>query len=487
MAEKEITIAISRHRGLAPKAFEETYPSYGNQDQAGDMRNISLLDPNVMTQGPGMAELTNGDQGGVVTTLMRGILRQAVTSNVSYAFGGAKLYQFSASTVSSGGSPSWPRTVSDDGAEVGEDIAHYQSALYYSYNQTGSIGTIGRYDLASTFDDDYWDSGTPAAADFQSPPHQMVNGGDDVLYIANGRYIASLDGTTGNDQALDFPQNTQTASVTWNNNRLIAAVNRPAISGVNQNLSSVYKWNGVDASWEGQPIEINGRLGALYTKNGVTFVWYEGFLDGVVKLIFGLLAGGRVQPLRTFSGSLPLYYQVGELFDYIVWLSSGRLFAYGPLGGEIEVDLFQLMSPQYTNTAGGIASPFGEMLIASNDGGSNYSLERESGYATDSYYKTMLFEPSLGSLKSILDRLEIQCNKLATGAGVDLDLVYNKGNTLWSDSLSFTSDGAVTKKVFFPRAHGENMRLEYDFSAGSSTNPVEIKKTLLQGKNVAFG
>ena len=99
----------------------------------------------------------------------------------------------------------------------------------------------------------------------------------------------------------------------------------------------------------------------------------------------------------------------------------------------------------------------------------------------------MLFEPSLGSLKSILDRLEIQCNKLATGARVDLDLVDNKGNTLWSDSLSFTSDGAVTKKVFFPRAHGENMRLEYDFSAGSSTNPVEIKKTLLQGKNVSFG
>lgn len=484
---KRWKIQLDRNRGFAPKYYEDTYPSFGNREQAGAMQNISLLDPNLMTQGPGMAELTNGDQGGAVTTLMRGILRHAVASGESYAIGGAKLYKFSASTVNSGGSPSWPRTISDAGSEVGEDVAHYQGALYYSFNQTGSVGTIGKYDLASTFDDDYWDSGTPAATQLQDAPHQMINGGDDVLYIANGQYIATLDGTTGNDQALDFWQDAQVSSLTWNYNRVLAAVNRPNLTGVNVNQSGVYRWNGISSSWEGDPIEVNGRIGALYTKNGITYIWYEAFLDGAVRLVFGYLTGGSVSNLRTFSGSLPLYYQVGELFDYVIWVSSGRIYAFGPLSGEVEVDMFQLLSPQYTNTVGGIASPFGEVLAASNDGGSNYSLERENGFETDSNYKTLLFDTSEEDLKSIVDKLVLRTNQLATGAKVDLTVRDKQGTALWTGEMSFSTDGAVTKKIFFPRATGEDLRLEYDFSNGSSTNNVAVRGTVIKGRNIPMG
>ena len=480
-------IELNRNRGFAPKYYEDSYPSFGNKEHAGAMQNISLLDPNLMTQGPEMAELTNGDQAAAVTTLIKGILRHAVTSNLSYGVGGAKLYSFSASAVTNAGS--FPHTIDKAAvtAESGEDVAYYQGNLYYSYGHSGSAGDIGQYDLASTFDDDWYSTVATSGAALQDGPHQMVNGGDDVLYIANGRFIGSLDGTTASPQALDFWQNSQVATITWNMNRVIAGVNRPNLTGVNVNQSAIYRWNGFSSSWEGDPIEINGRIGALYTKNGITYIWYEAFLDGAVRLIFGYLSGGQVTPLRTFSGSLPLYYQVGEILDYVVWLSSGRLHAFGPLSSEVPLDMFQLMSPQYTNTAGGIASPFGEMLVASNDGGSNYSLERESGFETDANYKTMLFESSLGALKSVVDRLEIQTNQLATGAKVDLALKDNQGTSLWSDEMSFATDGAATKKVFFPRATGENLRLEYDFANGSATNNVAIRKTLLEGRNIPMG
>jgi len=482
-------INIERHRGLSPKFYEATYPSFGRRDQAGAMQNISLFDPNVMKQGPGMAELTNGDQAGAGTSLIKGILRHAVVSGESYAVGGNKLYKFSAGTVNSGGSPSWPRTIDKAvvTAESGEDVVYYQGKLYYSYGHSGSAGDIGQYDLSSAFDDDFYSAAATSGAALQDGPHQMINGGDDVLYIANGIYIATLDGTTASPQALDFFQNSQVASITWNYNRVIAAVNRPNLTGVNVNQSAIYRWNGFSSSWEGDPIEINGRIGALYTKNGITYVWYEAFLDGAVRLIFGYINGSRVVPLRTFSGSLPLYYQVGELFDYVVWLSSGRLYAYGPLSGEVAVDLIQVMSPQYTNTAGGIASPFGEMVIASNDGGTNYSLERESGYAVDANYKTLLWDIGKGGSKGICDKLEFNFNQLASGARVDLTLKDNKGTSLWTGLISHTADSTATKRIFFPRTSGENMRLEYDFTNGSASNPVAIRNVKLNGKLLPFG
>jgi hypothetical protein len=51
------------------------------------------------------------------------------------------------------------------------------------------------------------------AAALQSAPHQMIVGGDDVMYIANGKYIAYLDGTTFEDQGLDFFDDSQVVSI----------------------------------------------------------------------------------------------------------------------------------------------------------------------------------------------------------------------------------------------------------------------------------
>lgn len=491
MPAKEWTIEIDRHRGFAPRYFEGSYPSYGNksgQSQAGAMQNMSLLDPSVLKPGPGTAELTNGDQGGVVTTLIKGIIRHAISSDVAYGIGGAKLYKFSASTVNSGGSPSWPRTIDKSvvTAESGEDVAYYQGSLYYSYGHSGSAGDMGKYDLSTTFDDDYYSASATGGADLQDGPHQLLVGGDDILYIANGRFIASLDGSTASPQALDFWQNSIVNSITWNYNRVIAAVNRPNITGANQNQSAIYRWNGYSSSWEGDPVEISGRIGALYTKNGITYVWHENFEGGTARLVFGYINGGSVVPLRTFSGSLPLYYQVGEYFDYIAWLSSGRLYLYGPVSGEMPVDMFQFMSPQYTANAGGIASPFGTMLISSNDG-SNYSLEKESGYAVSATYKTLLHETSLDGLHSYVGKIEFQFDQLASGARVDVSLVDNKGTTIWSETISHTAHGTATKAVFYPAAQGENMRLQYDHASGSASNPVNIRKVKINGKNIPLG
>lgn len=477
-------IEITRHRGFAPKWYKNTYPEYGNRAQSGGMKNISLMDPSVLSPGPGVTTLTAGDETGAVTTLLKGILGQAVASNVSYGVGGAKLYKFSATAVTNAGD--WPHTIDKATVtgETGEDVCHYQGKLLYSYNHSGSAGDIGMFDLASTFNDVYWTT-TLAGTALADVVHQMIHGGDDVVYITNGQHIANLNGTTDNAQALDFWQNSIVASLTWNYNRVVAAVNRPAITGANVNQSAVYKWNGYSSSWEGDPIEVNGRIGALFTKNGITYIWWETFSeDGGIILVFGVVAGTRVEPIATFSGSLPLYYQVGEIGNYIVWMSGEKMFCYGPVDGEIPVDLFYLMTPVNTNTIGGIAAPFGEMMIASYNGATAYDLQKENNYAVDSNYQTIQFPTSGEHAKSIVDTIIMNFDKLATGARVNLTITDNQGTSLWTDTLSFAVDGAITKKVFHPRVTGENFNLKYDHSNGSASNPIKIRSTIIKGRNI---
>ena len=283
---------------------------------------------------------------------------------MSYAIGRHKLYKISSTSVSNAGI--WPHSITKSG-EVGidgEDVCHYQGKLLYSYNYESGNGDIGMYDLDSTFDDDYW-TAELSGTELEDAPHQMINGGDDIVYIANGRYIASLDATTDNDQALDFWQDSVVSSITWDANRVLSAVNRPNVSGANYNQSAVYRWDTISDSWEGDPAETGGRIGALYTKNGTTYIWYESLVSGEVKLFFGIVSGYNIIPLRSFSGSLPLYYQVGEIGDYLIWLSDTDVYCYGPISGEIPVDLFILSSAKYSSLIGGIAAPFGKIIVSS--------------------------------------------------------------------------------------------------------------------------
>ena len=473
-------IHIKRHRGFCKKYYQNSYPTYGNKGEAARMKNISLLDPSALTPGPGITNLTAGDENGAITVGVKSISKTAVASNVAYAIGGALLHKISATAVSNAGI--WPHTITGSGAITGEDILHYKGKLLYTYNDAGAAGNMGSYDLSTTFTDDYWVTGLSGTA-LVNAPHQMIHGGDDIVYITNGRYIANLDDTTENDKALDFWTDSQAASITWNYNRVLAGVNRPNLAGVNVNQSAIYRWNGYSSSWEGDPIEINGRIGALFTKNGTTYVWYQGFLDGTVRLVFGMLSGLRVVPLATFSGSLPAYYQVGDIGNYVVWLSGDDLMVWGPVDSEVPVDMFHLMSAKYSTTVGGFGAPFGKILLAS-DNGSNYSLGKEDGYATDAEYKTIQLPPSGAEMKSVIDTIVLNTNLLAANARVDLVLRDNQGTSLWTGTYSHSVDGAVTKKTSHPRCSGENFRLEFDHSSGNATNPVKIRETIIEGHNV---
>lgn len=465
--------------GFAPSWFKETYPSYGNKNQAGAMVNIDMTGPSYITQGPGLATLTGGTEAGSVTTLIKGMLEFPADTSLSFGVGGNKLYKFSSSAVTS--DASYPHTIDKAAvtAELGEDVAFYNQALYYSYNHSGSAGDIGKDNLSGTFDDD-WGSTVPtgAAALQGSVPHPMVSAGNDTLYIGNGRYVASYNGTTFVAQALDLPDECIIQDVEWNSDRLwIAAINQN-VGGLGAESASIFIWDGTTDSWETE-IRIIGSIGGMRVKNGVLFFFYQdASSNGVYKLAY--INGISVVDLCSFQGGLPAFYQNTDYKDFILWSAGGLLYAFGSGDKDLPARLFQLGDGGFS-TVGGVCCSFGTPIIASTQS-TSYKLAAFSGYDTTSSWKSLLFDITGNGKVSRIDAIRVNFETLASGASVALSLKTNQGKTLFSDTISYSKLGAATT-VWLPLNGivAENFRVELDFATGSTTNPVKIKNIRING------
>jgi len=487
--------------GLAPKYYAEAYPSYGNKNHAGAMLNCDLTDPGGMRQGQGLSTLTNATQAGAVTTLINSIIDYTISTDTTYGVGGNKLYKITSMAVTNSGA--WPRTI-DKGTvtgETGEDVCYFQGEIYYSYNHSGSAGDIGKYDLSSTFDDD-WGSTVPSgAAALQNAPHQMIAAGNDRMYIANGRYLASWDGTTFQDQALDLPQNTVIQSISWMSDKIWITANKPNVAG--KNKASVYIWDGVSTSWETE-ISIMSELGGTHVKNGTLFFFYRDVTNtGGYKLAY--LNGISVIDVANYSGGLPTYSQITDYKDFIIWNSASLnalwsattfpwqlnlpwqtttgdalVYAFGSGDKDLPVRFFQMADCGYSS-AGALACPFGTPMIASQES-TSFKLAQFSGYDVSSNWKSLLFDVTGGNRFSKIHRVKINFEQISTGARVDWSIKDNQGRTIHSDTISYSKLGAITRADYEINKLSENLRIEFDYSNGSTTNTVKIRNIKIYGR-----
>jgi hypothetical protein len=467
--------------GFAPAYYKETYPSYGNKNQAGAMVNIDCTNPGFISQGPGLANLTNGTQAAAVTTLIKGALDFAAASDASYGVGGAKLYKFTSTAVTNAGD--WPHTINKAAVtdEDGEDVALFQGAVYYSYNHSGTLGDIGKYDLASTFDDD-WGSTVPSGMStlVGGVPHPMKVGGNDTMAIGNGRYVALFDGTTFQPQALDFPVGSVVQDIEWNSDRWWVTVNRPNLTGANKNTASIFVWDGTTNSWEAE-ITLMGTAGGSHVKNGVLLQFYQDISStGGYKLAY--VNGGSIVDICNYTGGLPAFYQITDYKDFIIWNAGGLIHAYGSGDKDLPVRLFQLADGGYA-TVGTVVCPFGTPIIASTES-TSYKLATFSGYDVTSSWKSLMFDVTASGRVSKIDMVRINFETLAANARVNWRLLNNKGEIIYSDIISHTKLGAVTT-AYYPLNGkvAENFRIEFDYANGNATNTVKIKNCKIHGNS----
>lgn len=480
MPEKEWEITIDTFNGFVPAYFDNSYPFFGNKSQASAMTDVDITDPNVLTQGPGTADLTSGTEAGELgSELIVSILKHATASNITYACSNDKVFHITNAAVAN---DNFPKTISSGTANVATDLLYYKTKVLVFWNDTGVDGDIGLLTNATTWDDNWGSTVATGAAQLQDAPHYGIVGGDDVAYITNGIYVATVDGTTLNATALDFWTDSETQSVAWNQNRLLVAVNRPNITGANFNLSGIYRWNGVSSSWEGDPIEVSGRIGALYTKNGVTFVWWaDATTTGAYNL--GYISGTRLQPLRRYSGSLPNQAQVCEWKGFLAWVSSNKIYLWGARDVDIPVGLSQYMSGKRA-TIGAISAPFGNLYVSSN-ASTNYNLSKNSGYATTAVYKTRAFSVSGPGYKSIIDLIQVQTEQMSTGAKCDFTLTYDQGKSTQSlTQIAYSTANPTRHKILDRSFPVEDFRLDISWASGSTSNNVAIRSIMIKGHYV---
>jgi hypothetical protein len=200
--------------------------------------------------------------------------------------------------------------------------------------------------------------------------------------------------------------------------------------------------------------------------------------------VFGYVGGGRIVPLATFTGTMPLYYQVSEMNDYIIWLSDNRIYAYGSVSEEA-TKLFQIMSTTRA-TGGGLGTPFGKIIAASN-ATTNYNLDVESGYATDAYWYSLMFPVSTNQNIFQLENIVVWVENMSTGAKLDTTLRYDAGkSSLALDQIAYSASTTPTRIIIgkqnLPRV--EDFRLEFSYSNGSTSNPVKVKRIEVLGSYV---
>lgn len=522
--DKDWSITLDKFQGFAPGFWGNDFPFDGEKSQARDMSVVDLFYSSGLKQGMGISTMTNGDNTTAVTTLVKSVLDFPPTSNVTYGIGGNLLHKITSTSVVD--DATWPYTINKAAvtAEDGEDICYYQGDIYYTFNHSGTAGDIGKYNMDVTFDDDWGSTASDVAGRATlvgGVPHQAIVGGDDKMYICNGRYIASVSANLLTDKALDFLTGSVVSSIAWNNNKLYCAVNKTSLSGNNKILSSIYIWDATSSSWEIE-IPINGRLGALFVKDGLTYFWWEELIADNSIFKIGYLDGTIVRELTTYAESsptqsaLPQFYQVTSYKNHIVWskyenailtltysyivndpvatvdsatatidnytsTSVMGLLSHGNASTTLEPKFFQCLKPRYL-TVGAVANPFGTLMVASKTG-SSYDLSIANDYSTACTWKTIWMDLSSGTKKARLRRIVVYTEPILTGGKLDTTLRYdfNKSNLALSQIAYSAGANKTRHRIYDDGVDIENFALDFTWENGSTANPVNIRKVEVEG------
>lgn len=459
MITKDNTFSIvldKFYQGFSPLAFSNSLTEFGGGGSASVMQNIDCLS-DTLTQGPGLTSMT-----GTLTEAIQFIMDRAVSNNSTYAIGTASLYNLSSTAISN------IHTITN--CIEGESIQLLKSNLLYFYN-TASDGRIGKYDFSSYTDS--WTTGLQVA------PHPSDKK-EDIVVFGNGRYVGVYIAETNSmtPEKLDFGNDVEVADVLYNAGLWYLAVNS-GVTGTNRAEGQIYLYDGAalintltDETGVGMM-----RIGFLYRINGIVYVAYQDLSS--TGFIIGYINGKGISPLCRFTGTLPTFNKKTLYKNTILFLSDNLAYCAGAIVPQLPYQLSQITTSLYSN-ATAIAAPFGTPLIASNNG-ATYVISKFSEYSVSSIWKSIVIPLSAGKMKGKITDITVLTNTLGAGASCSLTIEYDQASGT-STAKTITTTG---KRRHFLTNFGvnglEDARICLDFSGGSITNPVQIRKIVVSG------
>lgn len=378
------------NRGLMPfyGAGTDTRPGDGmiNNTAIDPFRRYGFLSPGYTPQ-----DATNAST--VSAILNNGV----VSGNKAYCIeSGTKLHEVAAalatpSVTNSGGV--FPHTISAHGGHttvVGEDVVRFAlngtSYIFYSWNDN-TDGDIGRYDLSSTFDDDYVSTAATSGAVLSKDyPHPMVVGDDNILYIGNGKDLASLQGTTSagifNTSALDLPNDYIITSFAKTPNYLVIyayQTSDPSFSAgaYLRGKTTAFFWDYVSDSFTYAYDMTGNYVNGGFNLDGVPgcFVYGKSADNVITKQSKMLLFNGNTfDTVVDFDSDIPGHGGVEVSGNTVFWNSQGTIYAYGtPFVGQ-DNSLQKLYKGDGSTSEGMLRNFLGTSLQASSGSGTSGGL-----------------------------------------------------------------------------------------------------------------
>jgi hypothetical protein len=277
-------------------------------------------------------------------SVIDGVQKNGITASTkAYTVGGDNLHQtdLTTDTITNGGA--WPHTISAHGGHTtvaASDIIKYNIGgtdyAFYSWSDN-TDGDVGRFDLSSTFDDD-WMSTIPTggAVLTTTNPHAMKVFGN-ILYITDGRSIASYRGlnNTFNPSSLDLPEGYIATSFATSSNFLVIYAYRASVSGGTnyRTESKAFFWDTYSDSWTYEYDLSANYVNGGFVYNGVPGCFVSGGSAdvGSTKNSRAMLFNGQdFDPLFTFPESIPGHGGV-ETSDVSIMCNAGGgvVYQYG--------------------------------------------------------------------------------------------------------------------------------------------------------------
>lgn len=450
--------------GVSPTAHLDTLTEIGNGGHYSRATNVDVTVPRVLTQGPSFALLT----GGNIAETIRDILNIPPVSNKTYAIADTKLYEVTPTTLTE------INTIA--GSSQGEKVVHFQGAVYYFYN-TSSAGDVGKYDMVSTFDDD-WGSTTPYGFSALQKAKHPVAIKEDIMIFGNGRYLGTFfnDSNAFTVDHLDFGVGAEVADVAFHSNQWLIAVNYGIQTTGNSSSANLYLWEAgaINNILEDEITLGIQEIGFIKVKNGIIYLCYK---DLTGQNVFGYVSGRTITPLGYFTGSLPSHNQKTDYKGYIKFLSDSKTYLAGSATPDFPFSISQYSSVTGT-TSGTVAVPFGTPLVSSNTG-----LYKQTGYSTASTWQSITFPTAAINASGYIDKIMVLTNSLGTNAKCKIVLYGNQETENSTDLIiqgigkqrhSFADSKITLKKI-------DDFSLKIDWSNGSATNPCKIRKIIIQG------
>lgn len=292
-------------------------------------------------------------------------------------------------------------------------------------------------------------------------PHPMLVY-ESILYIADGKYLHKVDGTTCTSQVFDCPPNYVITAMTEFNG-LIYLVAEPYISADGQihGGAIMFSWDGTTNSWFEQYF-INYRVNAMYVYKNRLFMWTNQFM--------GQWDGSKIVPLK------PVSYQVfkchiTETSDSLLYADGPNIVRFGaPFVPGASEKFYSYLNSGIGNNWTGIISVKNNNLIAVEHAGvtsSSYNYYISNiNTPTTSGYRILNLNPRFFNKTVRVKRVVVEMEALASGQTVYPWFINDQGSEIvptYKSGIIQASDSTQNGKTYF----------EFEFSNKKNTRSVQ--------------